>query len=58
VLNKADLMPEEERAAVCQEVLRRLDWRGPYFMISALSGLGVRELCERVMARLERQADE
>ncbi|MGE0372400.1 MAG: Obg family GTPase CgtA [Gammaproteobacteria bacterium] len=58
VLNKADLMPEEERAAVCQEILRRLDWQGPYFMISALSGFGVRELCERVMARLEQQVNE
>ncbi|MBK8161891.1 MAG: Obg family GTPase CgtA [Gammaproteobacteria bacterium] len=58
VLNKVDLMPEEVSTAVCQDVLRRLDWQGPYFMISALSGLGVRELCERVMARLERKVDE
>ncbi|MBK9132329.1 MAG: Obg family GTPase CgtA [Gammaproteobacteria bacterium] len=55
VLNKVDLMPEDERAAVCQEILRRLDWQGPYFIVSALSGLGVRELSERVMAWLEQQ---
>lgn len=53
VLNKADLMPEDDRAAFCQDLVRRLDWRGPYFMVSALSGAGVRELCERIMARLE-----
>ncbi len=56
VLNKVDLMPEDERAAVCQDILRRLDWQGPYFTISALSGLGVRELSERIMAWLEQQA--
>ncbi len=58
VLNKVDLMPEDERDAVCQDILQRLDWHGPYFMVSALSGLGVRELSERVMAWLEQQGKE
>jgi GTP-binding protein len=53
VLNKVDLMPEDARVAFCHDVIRRLDWQGPYFMVSALSGAGVRELCERIMARLE-----
>jgi len=53
VLNKADLLPEEARAVFCRDFVRRLDWRGPYFMVSALSGVGVRELCERIMVRLE-----
>jgi GTP-binding protein len=57
VLNKVDLMPEDEREAHCQGILRRLDWQGPYFMISALSGLGVRPLCERIMSYLESQAE-
>lgn len=56
VLNKVDLMPEDERTSVCQDILRQLDWRGPYFTISALSGLGVRELSERIMVWLEQQA--
>jgi GTP-binding protein len=58
VLNKVDLMPEDEREAFCRDLVRRLDWQGPYFMISALSGAGVRELAERVMAWLEQQGKE
>lgn len=53
VLNKVDLMPEGEREVYCRDLVRHLDWQGPYFVISALSGTGVRELCERIMARLE-----
>lgn len=53
VLNKVDLMPEDERESFCQDIVRQLDWQGPYFMISALSGVGVRFLCERIMTYLE-----
>ena len=53
VLNKIDLLPENEREASCREIVRRLDWHGHCFMVSSLSGAGVRDLCERIMARLE-----
>jgi GTP-binding protein len=42
VLNKLDMVPEEERARRVKEFVRRLRWKGPVFEISALT----REGCE------------
>jgi len=53
VLNKVDLLPEEEREARCRDIVERLQWAGPMFRISALSGEGTQELVYRVMAYLE-----
>ena len=55
VLNKADMLPPEERDAVVAEFLRRFRWKGPHFLISALTGEGCRELCFAVMDHLEKQ---
>ena len=53
VLNKLDLLPEEERAARRDEIVTALDWTGPVFSISALSGEGTEALMQAVMERLE-----
>jgi GTP-binding protein len=53
VLNKVDLLPAEEREAVCNDIVRRLDWRGPVFTIAAISGAGTQELVYKVMDQLE-----
>ncbi len=53
VLNKIDLLPEAEQRRRGDALLAALDWRGPIFHVSALSGAGCRELCQRVMTRLE-----
>ena len=53
VLNKLDLLPEEERAARRDEIVTALDWAGPVFSISALSGEGTGALMQAVMERLE-----
>ncbi len=37
VLNKFDLLPENERDARAEDILRRLGWDGPVFRISAIS---------------------
>jgi GTP-binding protein len=61
VLNKVDLLPEDERDAHCQDIVTRLNWRGPVFRISAINGLGTRELSYALMEHLEekqRQAPE
>lgn len=55
VLNKADMLPEDQRDAVVAEILRRLRWKGPHFLISALTGEGCRELSFAVMEHLEKQ---
>ncbi len=55
VLNKIDLLDEAERDARCDDIVRRLDWRGPVHRISALAGLGTDELAHAIMARLEQR---
>lgn len=59
VLNKMDLMPAEEFAARREAVLQELDWQGPVYSISALTGEGTRELMQDLMKRLRvlRQQD-
>ena len=53
VLNKADLLPEAEREQAMRAFLRKLRWKGPAFVISALTGYGCRELVYEVMRYLE-----
>ncbi|GAB2494290.1 Obg family GTPase CgtA [Arenimonas alkanexedens] len=36
VLNKCDLIPEDERQARAEEVVKALDWQEPWFMASAI----------------------
>ncbi len=55
VLNKIDLLPEEEREARVRKLRRALKWKGPCFHISALTGAGCRELVGRLMSRLEQR---
>ncbi|WP_300272884.1 Obg family GTPase CgtA [Halomonas sp.] len=46
VLNKLDLLPEDEREAKADEIVRRLGWQGPVFRISAISGDGTDALVQ------------
>jgi GTP-binding protein len=40
VLNKIDLVPEAERERLVAEILRRLRWKKPHFVVSAISAEG------------------
>ena len=53
VLNKMDLVPEDIREDLCQEVLDRLQWKGKVFYISGQSGEGCDALVNDVMNYLE-----
>jgi GTP-binding protein len=53
VLNKRDLLPDREAEARAREIVRRLRFRGPHFLISGVSARGTRELCAAVMRFLE-----
>ena len=44
VLNKLDMVPDEERATRVKDFIKRYKWKGPVFHISALTGEGCREL--------------
>jgi GTP-binding protein len=53
VLNKADLMPADEATAKAIEIAQALDYQGPAFLISGVTGSGTRDLTEAVMRFLE-----
>lgn len=52
VLNKMDLILEEEREDYAKKIIKGLKWKGPVFMISAATGEGTQELCQKIMYRL------
>jgi GTP-binding protein len=56
VLNKRDLLPGEEAEARAAEIARRLRYKGPKFLISAVTGEGTKELVGAVMQHIEAQA--
>ncbi len=58
VLNKMDLVPEDIREELCNEVIDRLDWQGKVYRISGQSGEGCDQLCEDVMAYLEHSREQ
>ncbi len=53
VLNKLDLVPEDEREARCQTLVDALAWTGPVFQVSAISKQGTFEACRAVMEHIE-----
>jgi GTP-binding protein len=55
VLNKLDLLPTEEQASRCQAVIDALQWQGPVFKISAISGQGTELLANTIMTHIEEQ---
>jgi GTP-binding protein len=55
VLNKLDLVPADEVEARCEEVVRRLDWKGPVFRMSGLMSEGTKALCAAIMDRVDDQ---
>ena len=55
VLNKSDLLTPEEFAERREAVLSALEWEGPVYEISAISGEGTQRLCQDMMELLEQQ---
>jgi GTPase len=55
VLTKRDLLPDKEAEKLAKDIVRRLRYKGPYFLISAIAGRGTRELAEAVMNFVELQ---
>jgi GTP-binding protein len=53
VLNKLDLVPDEERDSRVDALLRALAWQGPVFVVSALAVEGTETLSQRVMDYVE-----
>lgn len=58
VLNKVDMVAEDDRDAHCQAIIDELGWEGPVFRISAITGEGTKPLVQAVMRWIEDQAQE
>jgi GTP-binding protein len=55
VLNKLDMVPEQERQARVKDVVRRLRFKGPVFEISALNHQGCDALVKAVYQHVHAQ---
>jgi GTP-binding protein len=53
VLNKADLLDDDELEAKRDEIIKQLDWTGPVYTISAISKDGTDKLAFDIMQQLE-----
>jgi len=58
VCNKIDVLPEEERQAFCDALVKELGWEGPWHMISASERLGTQQLMYDIMNYLEEHTDD
>ncbi len=53
VLNKTDLLAEDEREERCRDIVQRLDWQGPVFATAAIAGQGTQALVFAIMEAIE-----
>jgi len=53
VLNKLDLLSEEEAQERQEKIVAALNWQGPVYRVSAIAQQGTKELCEQLLSRLE-----
>ena len=58
VLNKADLLLEEEQAEVARGIIDELGWQDRWYQVSAISREGTWPVMKDVMAFFDRQAEE
>ena len=52
VLNKSDLMPEDQHFAIRDRLVKELEWTDPVFIISAATGFGCQALCNAMAQHL------
>lgn len=57
IFNKTDLVLDDELNTIITNVCDELDWSGPVYNISAVSGLGCEELCQQLMSFIETLPD-
>jgi len=55
VLNKIDLLPEEESKQRCDEIIQQMGWAGPVYKISAIKKIGTDKLCHDLMDVIEQE---
>jgi GTP-binding protein len=57
VLNKADMLAEDERAAVAEKVIAELGWTQPWFLVSAIARENTMAVCQQVQRFFESQRE-
>jgi GTP-binding protein len=57
VLNKLDLVSEDEHEELCQDLLEKTGWKGPVYQISALTGDGTKPLVNDIMDYIEERRE-
>jgi GTP-binding protein len=58
VINKIDLLLDDDRVVARDMLLEQLQWDGPVFEVSAATGAGTEELGHAIMQELERLSEE
>lgn len=58
ILNKADLMFEDEARAAAEQIIAELGWEGPWFLVSALGREGTWPIMNKVMTFFDKQREE
>jgi GTP-binding protein len=53
VVNKVDLLAEDDLEVAREMLLGEIDWDGPVFLVSAETGEGTDELGQAIMRELE-----
>jgi GTPase len=57
VLNKADMLPEDERTAVAEKIIAELGWTQPWFLVSAIARENTMAVCQQVQRFFESQRE-
>ncbi len=57
VLNKADVLPEDERQKVAEDIVARLGWTQPWFLVSAIARDNTMAVCQAVQRFFEAQRE-
>lgn len=54
ILNKIDLLPQDQREAVCQKLIEDIQHQGPIYCISAIEKQGTEDLCRDLYEYLQK----
>ncbi len=58
ILNKSDLLSDEDVEQVRSELLKKIDWKGPIYTISSVAQKGTEQLMRDIMQYLDDKRDE
>lgn len=58
VFNKVDLLPEQEQQEKIKHVCDEINWQGPVYAISAVSRVGLDQLCKDILGYLVDQEND